>query len=413
MLVDPKSETGNPGFSPPPGENTHADSEPVLATSPYAKALAYLLVATAIGAGAYRLLLGPFGHPEAAPVVAAKVQLLVRSGDSVSVPEGSPVRNKLAVEPVAEKDIKRDLVLPAVVEADPAHLIKVSPPLSGRVTQLKVELGERVKAGQPLVVIDSPDLAMAYSDYDRAKVLLALALKNRDRQRGLTKIGGAAVKDLQQAETDYVTADVEMQRADAHLKQIGADAETTSKSRTVTVVAPMAGSVIDLAVAPGEFWNDPTAALMTVADLSTVWVTANVPEKDTSLVSKGQAVDVTFSAYPGEVFKGQVLFVSDVLDPDTRRTKVRIAFDNPDTRLRPGMFASVSFYAPAQHVPVVPTSALMLKGDTNQVFVETAPWTFEAHNVDIGFQQGDQVVLNSGVKAGDRVVVKGGVLLGD
>ena len=112
-------------------------------------------------------------------------------------------------------------MLPAVVEADPAHLIKVAPPLSGRVTQLKVQLGERVKAAQPLVVIDSPDLGSAYSDYDRAKVLLALALKSRDRERGLQKIGGAADKDLQQAETDYVTAEVEYARATAHLKQIG------------------------------------------------------------------------------------------------------------------------------------------------------------------------------------------------
>ena len=98
----------------------------------------------------------------------------------------------------------------------------------------------------------------------------------------------------------------------------------------------MAGSVIDLAVAPGAYWNDATAALMTVADLSTVWVTASVPEKDTALVAKGQPVDVAFAAYPGEVFKGEVLFVSDVLDPDTRRTKVRIAFANPDTRLQAG-----------------------------------------------------------------------------
>jgi cobalt-zinc-cadmium efflux system membrane fusion protein len=175
----------------------------------------------------------------------------------------------------------------------------------------------------------------------------------------------------------------------------------------------MAGSVIDLQVGPGAYWNDPTAALMTIADLRTIWVTASVPEKDTALVTRGQAAGVVFTAYPGETFGGQVLFVSDVLDTDTRRTKVRIAFDNPDTRLRPGMFATVTFHAPAQHVPVVPTSALVLRDDLNQVYVETAPWTFEARTVDLGFQQGDQVALTGGVKAGERVVVKGGVLLDD
>jgi cobalt-zinc-cadmium efflux system membrane fusion protein len=175
----------------------------------------------------------------------------------------------------------------------------------------------------------------------------------------------------------------------------------------------MAGSIIDLQVAPGAFLNDATAAIMTIANLETIWVTADVPESDTALVSKGQAVDVVFTAYQGEVFKGRVLFVSDVVDPDTRRTKVRIAFDNANIRLRPGMFANVSFYAPNQNVPVVPTSALVLKDNLNQVFVETAPWTFEARTVDIGFQQDDEVVLTGGLKADDRVVIRGGVLLGD
>ncbi len=277
-----------------------------------------------------------FSHAELPSAVGKNAQPLVRAGNRVTVPDGSPVRSGLVVAAAAERDIKHDLVLPAVVEADPAQLIKVSPPLAGRVTQLKVQLGQRVETGQPLVVMDSPDLAAAYSDYDRAKVLLALALKNRDRQRGLQKIGGAAEKDLQQAETDYVTAEVEYQRANAHLRQIGVDPDVTAQSRTVTVVAPMAGSIIELGVAPGEYWNDATASLMTVADLSTIWVTASVPEKDTSLVAKGQAVDVDFAAYPGETFSGHVLFVSDVLDPDTRRTKVRIAFQNKDMRLRPG-----------------------------------------------------------------------------
>ena len=195
--------------------------------------------------------------------------------------------------------------------------------------------------------------------------------------------------------------------------QIGVDADSAAKSRTATVTAPMAGSVIELDVAPGAYWNDPTQSLMTIADLRTVWVTAGVPEADTALVTKGQPVDVAFAAYPDRPLKGEVLFVSDVVDSDTRRTKVRIAFDNPDTRLRPGMFATVTFHAPAQKAPVVPSSALVLKDNENQVMVETSPWTFEPRDVDIAYQQGDDVVLRQGVKPGERIVVKGGVLLGD
>jgi cobalt-zinc-cadmium efflux system membrane fusion protein len=413
MPVDTTPEIRDGDAVPDQGTHRPGDHGPRQAPAWPAPLLVFVLVAAVLAAGGYGLLLGPIGGKEATLPIAAKVPALIRAGDRVTVPEGSPLRSSLTLAPVAEQEIARSLVLPAAVEADPARLIKVLPPLAGRVTQLKVQLGEQVEAGQPLAVIDSPDLAAAYADYDRAKVLLSLATRNRDRQRSLVRFGGAADKDLQQGEADYATAEAEQRRAEARLKQIGVDADTTSKARTVTVTAPMAGSIIDLTVAPGAFWNDTTAAMMTIADLHTVWVTAGVPEKDTSLVAKGQPVDVGFAAYPGELFKGQVLFVSDVLDPDTRRTKVRIAFANPEARLKPGMFASVSFHAPARRAAVVPTSALLVKDNANQVLVEVAPWTFVPRNVEIAFQQGDQAVLSSGVTAADRIVVKGGVLLGD
>lgn len=413
MIADSSPESGQNNPPPPGGMDNHGAHQPAPGPSPRAKVVMLLLLGVLAGAGGYRLFADSPGYSEPSPVVVKTVRPFIRSGNRISVPEGSPLRAALTISPVAAKDIKRDLVLPAVVEANPAHLVKIDPPVSGRVTQLKVELGERVKAGQPLVVIDSPDLGTAYSDYDRAKVLLALALKTRARETELAKIGGAALKDLQQAETDYVTAQAEYQRAMDRLKQIGVDPDAPNKSEIVTVAAPMDGSIIDLSVAPGAYWNDPTAAMMTIADLNTVWVTASVPEKDLSLVSKGQAVNVDLAAYPDQVLKGNVLFVSDVLDPTTRRTKVSIAFKNPEMRLRPGMFATVSFFAPTQRVPVVPTSALVLKDDETQVFVETSPWTFEARDVDIAFQQGDEAVLRGGIKVGDRVVVKGGVLLSD
>jgi cobalt-zinc-cadmium efflux system membrane fusion protein len=375
--------------------------------------LALFLVGVSVGAVGYRVAGSLSVRSAPQPAADQSVPQIVTEGQRIVVPDGSPLRNKLVVEAVAEKEVQRNLVLPAVVEADPARLLKVLPPLAGRITQLKVQLGEQVEQGQPLVVLDSPDLGTAYADYDKARAILALAVKSRDRLRDLAKSGGAATKDQQQAETDYVTAEVENERAQARLKQIGVDPEIPTKSRTVAIVAPVSGSIIDLAAAPGAFWNDSTAALMTLADLSTIWVTANVPEKDTALVAKGQSVDIVFAAYPAEVFKGQVLFVSNVLDPDTRRTKVRISLPNPETRLKPGMFANVTFFASKQTFPIVPTTALILKDDASQVFVQVAPWTFEARRVEVGFQQGDDVIVRSGLTTSDRVVVRGGVLLND
>jgi cobalt-zinc-cadmium efflux system membrane fusion protein len=288
--------------------------------------------------------------------------------------------------------------------------------VTGRVTDLLVQLGERVTQGQELAIIDSGDLAQAYADIEKAKSVVTLTKKALDRQVSLEKVSAAAIKDREQAQSDYTQAVAELERAETRLRAIGVPEDKSDKkdaSRLLTLKAPAAGSVIDLQVARGAFLNDPTAAIMTIANLGTVWVTANVPENDTARVTRGQDVEVVLPAYRGEVFAGKVLFVSDILDPDTRRTKVRIAFDNPDLRLKPNMFAEATFLAPKETAPVIPTQALILKDETDQVFIEVAPWTFEARPVEVSFQQGDTAVIARGLKPGERIVKKGGVLLND
>jgi cobalt-zinc-cadmium efflux system membrane fusion protein len=152
---------------------------------------------------------------------------------------------------------------------------------------------------------------------------------------------------------------------------------------------------------------------MTIANLDTIWVTANVPEKDISFVYNGQTVNVTFPSYPGKVFSGKVLFVSDVVEPDTRRTKVRIAFDNPDKMMKPNMFANATFVAPAMSQLIVPTSALLMTNDRTSVFVEVAEWAFERRDVDVAYQEGATAAVKMGLQPGERIVVKGAVRLND
>jgi len=152
---------------------------------------------------------------------------------------------------------------------------------------------------------------------------------------------------------------------------------------------------------------------MTIANLDTIWVTANVPEKDIAFVFPGQTVNVTFRSYPDDVFSGKVLFVSDVVESDTRRNKVRIAFDNPDKLLKPNMFADATFVAPSASRLIVPTSALMMTNDATSVFVEVSDWAFERRNVEIAYQEGTTVTIKAGLRPGERVVVKGGVRLND
>jgi cobalt-zinc-cadmium efflux system membrane fusion protein len=159
--------------------------------------------------------------------------------------------------------------------------------------------------------------------------------------------------------------------------------------------------------------NDPTQSMMTIADLSTVWVTAMVPEKDVAAVFKNQDAEVSLTAYPDRRLHGKVAFVSDVIEPDSRRNKVRIAFANSDYALKPNMFATVSLTGAKRSQVVLPSSALLMNNDRTSVFVATAPWTFERRNVDPQLEEGSSVAIRSGVEAGEQVVVKGGILLND
>jgi membrane fusion protein, heavy metal efflux system len=339
--------------------------------------------------------------------------ILTRIGDRIAVPPGSPLRERLAVAEPEMKEVAHTLVLPAMVEADPARTVKVLPAVAGRITDLKVRLGERVTKDQELLIIDSGDLAQAYSDRDKARAQLILAKKAMDRLMMLEKTQAIAQKDREQAQNDYAQAQSELERSLNRLRAIGVPAEEGGPTRVLSVKSPIEGSIIDLQVGTGAYVNDPTAAMMTIANLDTIWVTANVPEKDVSFVFDGQSVDVTFPAYPDKVFKGKVLFVSDVIDPDTRRDKVRVAFENPDKMMKANMFANAAFVAPSESRLIVPTAALVMRNDRTSIFVEVAEWAFERRNIEIAYQEGATAAIKSGLRPGERVVVKGAVRLND
>jgi membrane fusion protein, heavy metal efflux system len=343
----------------------------------------------------------------------AQPELMVRQGDKIFVPEGSSLRNRLTVLAVSAQSVSPKLLLPAVVESDPARTAAVLTPLGGRLAALKVELGDRVARGQVLAVIDSPDLGQAYNDNDKAAESFKLTEKNLHRQEAQNKLGVASDRDLDQARSDFAQAAADYTRTQARLKVLGAPLENISSSRELNVTAPLSGSVTALSVAAGNMINDPTQPLMTIADLSTIWVTALVPEKDIAAVSKNQEAQVTLAAYPTQVRHGKVLFISDVIEPDSRRGKIRIAFANSDYLLKPNMFATVVLAGSERPLIVLPSSALLMNNDRTSVFVATAPWTFERRNVDTQIEEGSSVAIRSGVSAGEQVLVKGGILLND
>jgi membrane fusion protein, heavy metal efflux system len=354
-----------------------------------------------------------FGWMGGAGKSSSGAEPMLRQGDKIVIPEGSALRARLSVMPAPLQAVNAKLVLPGVVESDPARTAAVLTPLGGRVVALKVALGDRVTRGQVLAVIDSPDLGQAFEDDDKAADTARLTEKNLGRQEAQNKLGVASDRDLDQARSDHAQAAAEYTRTQARLKILGVPPGDRASSRMLTVSAPMSGSVTALAVAPGNMINDPTQPMMSIADLSTVWVTALVPEKDVAAVSKNQDAEIVLVAYPDRVLHGKVLFVSAVIEPDSRRNKIRIAFDNQDYALKPNMFATVTLTGAAQSQVVLPSSALLMNNDRTSVFVATAPWTFERRNVETTLEEGSSVAIRSGVAAGEQVVVKGGILLND
>ena len=339
--------------------------------------------------------------------------LMTRQGDKIIVPEGSSLRSRLSVMAATAQTVRPKLQLPAVVESDPSRTAAVLTPLSGRLVALKVALGDRVVRGQVVAVIDSPDLGQAVNDNEKAGDSFRLTEKNLERQEAQNKLGGASDRDLDQAKSDHAQAAAEYTRTQARLKMLGIAPDSKASLRELTVTSPVAGSVTSLSVAPGNMINDPTQPLMTIADLSTVWVTALVAEKDVASVSKNQDVQVTLSAYPDRLLQGKVLFVSDVIEADSRRGKIRIAFANTDYSLKPNMFATVVLSGAERSLIVLPSSALLMNNDRISVFIATAPWTFERRNVETQLEEGSSVSIRSGVTAGEQVLVRGGILLND
>jgi cobalt-zinc-cadmium efflux system membrane fusion protein len=338
---------------------------------------------------------------------------LMRQGPRIFVPENSPLRERLTVVPAPAKPQSGRITAPGMVESNPARTVAVLPPGGGRVQALKVSLGDRVQRGQVLAVIDSPDLAQAYDDNDKAVSAARLAAANFKRTEEQFKIGAVAQRDLDQARTDNQQAVAEYARTRARLRSMDAPEDARGSGRLLSVRAPVPGSVTTLATAPGAMINDTTQSIMSIADLSVVWVTAQVAEKDLPAVAPGQDAEVTVAAYPGKTLHGKVLFVSAVIEPDSRRNKTRIAFENPDYALKPNMFATVTLYGPALTRVVLPSSALLMNNDRTTVFVATAPWTFERRTVEPLLEESSQVTIASGVQPGEQVVVKGGILLND
>jgi cobalt-zinc-cadmium efflux system membrane fusion protein len=343
---------------------------------------------------------------------------------ALTVPAGSPMLKQIRREKVADAELATDEVIaPGKVEANPNRISKVVAPVAGRVARVLVAVGDAVRQGQPLFTLESPDADAAMSTHlqadaavTQARATLLKAQADAERTKDLFDHNAVARKEVLNADSALAQAQAALDQALASREQAERRLSVLGLTprdfkQQVTVRSPLSGKVLELSVVPGEFRNDTSAPVMTIADLSTVWVSSQVPETYIRFILLHEKVEIRLVAYPDETFEGRVLQISDTVDPLTRTVKVHAEMDNSQGRFRPEMFGSIHHIESTARMPVVPASAVIEGDGRSVVFVESAPGTFQERVVALGKNAGGQVRVLNGLKAGETVVVDGAMLL--
>lgn len=300
-------------------------------------------------------------------------------------------------------------------------LVQVFTPNPGKIVDTRFNVGDEVKKSEMLFTIDSPDLLQAESTLLASAGVLALQSRTLARVKQLLQTGGGAQKDVDQATSDQQTAEGNYKAArdavrifgktDVEIDRILADRKVDS---TLIVPSPITGRIIARTAAPGFYAQPGTApAPYTLADLSTMWMVANVIETDAPAYQLGQAVEVRVPAYPGEVFRGHVDTLGLNIDPATHRQLVRSVIDDPLHKLRAGMLASFAIEIDGSKLAVaVPSDAVVRDGDgTMTVWVTADDKRFTRRAVQIGLEQNGWRQVLDGLKPGERVASTGAIFL--
>lgn len=315
----------------------------------------------------------------------------------------------IKVQQLELREKAEQVIVTATIQANQDKSAHVVPRVPGRVVKVNASLGDRVKRGQPLAVLDSIELGEARSAYLQAASEAALAGANFDRAQRLSKDNIIPEKDYLRARAEFDKARAALRAAGDKLRMMGVSPKNLSSS-VFPLTAPFAGTVIEKKAVLGEL-AQTDQSLFTVADLSVLWIESDLFEKDLGKVKVGAQATVTISAYPGEIFKGRLTYISSTMDKETRTVKARVEVPNPDGRLKPEMFATVAIdTGGSAKALLVPEDAVVLLQGQPTVFV-AEKGGFEPRAVEVGEHAQGYAALKSGVAAGESVVVSGAYAL--
>jgi cobalt-zinc-cadmium efflux system membrane fusion protein len=293
------------------------------------------------------------------------------------------------------------------VTYDEDHTSRISTPIAGRVLKIHAEPGDRVKAGQALVTIDSPDFAQASADARKAESDLMLKKAAFERAHTLFEGNVLPRKDFESAEADMQQSEIELDRARARLRNLG-----PVNANGYALTSRIGGIVTERQVNPGsEVRPDAPGPLFVVSDPTHLWINVEVPEKDLGKVHEGQHFKVEADGYPGESFDAVARMIGKVLDPTSRRVIVRCSVENPDEKLKPEMYVHATPLGRTDTEPHVPNEALITEGLQSFVFVERSPGVLEKRRVTLNYRGHEESYIAAGLNTGEHIVVRGALLL--
>lgn len=341
----------------------------------------------------------------------------------VMLPPEEASRLGLVVQPVSQSDFRIHRDFPGIVQPNQRNMAEITTLVRGRVIEVYADLGQEVKANAPLAILYSSELGLAQSAYLKARARLHVAEQAYARAKFLLQEKVIGEAEAQRRQAELLSIQAEANEAHDRLKLLGMSHEEfrrLERSReirsVVPIVAPFAGRIIGRKLTRGEV-VETTENLFVIADLSEVWVVANIPEKDIPFVhavhaSGDKQAEVRINAYPKEVFRGAITYVGDVLDPVTRTMQLRLELPNPDGRLKPEMFATIRLFSEAQPDRLaVPDAALQRDQGRTFVFVQRSPNEYEVRDVQVGESNGTLTAVLGGLKEGEQVVTHGAFVL--
>lgn len=347
-------------------------------------------------------------NAQAAPATASNVTLTAAQ------------RQHIHLHTVALSSFSKTIETTGTVDFDNEQATSVLAPFSGPVSRLLVSPGERVRKGDPLAVVDSPDFAAAISTYSKALVTARNARRLADVDRDLIQHDGVSQREEAQAQTDAANAEADRDAALQALVSLNVDAQAIKDIRAGrpvshiagTIRAPISGTVVEKLITPGQLLQAGTTPCFTVADLSRVWVMAQISGSELASVSVGDPAEVV-TGIASKNFPGTVTNISALVNPDTRAVLARVTVENPGDFLKKQMYVSVRIHSRQQGSGLlVPVSAI-LRDDENLpfVYVVQPDGSYARRPVTLGYRTGDQYDIPDGLKAGEQIVVDGGIFV--